>query len=113
MIAIMPWFQLSMELAALIAGVSMATFPYSNELNGKIKYIRDYFITLYFTSLGMQIPSPTIDPIWKAIIACIIVLMVRWIGIFCVVKILPGGDNRLAVVATMNLSEVSEFGLVL
>ena len=28
-IAILPWFQLSMELAALIAGVSMATFPYN------------------------------------------------------------------------------------
>jgi len=39
-IAILPFFNLSMALAALIAGTSMATFPYSTELNGKIKYSR-------------------------------------------------------------------------
>lgn len=37
-----------MELASLIAGVALATFPYSAEFNGKIKYIRDFFITLFF-----------------------------------------------------------------
>merc|ERR1719183_119018 len=76
-IALLPQFNLSMELAALIAGVSMATFPYSAELNGKIKYIRDYFITLYFVSLGMQIPTPTFDAILHAVVVVIIVLMIR------------------------------------
>merc|ERR1719446_1934427 len=108
MIAIMPWFQLSMELAALIAGVSMATFPYSAELNGKIKYIRDYFITLYFVSLGMQIPTPTFTAIWSAIVIGGIVLVIRWLGMFTIIELIEC-DNRLAVIATMNLSEVSEF----
>mmetsp|Transcript_84690 Transcript_84690/g.132307 ORF Transcript_84690/g.132307 Transcript_84690/m.132307 type:complete len:950 (+) Transcript_84690:21-2870(+) len=115
-IALLPWFNLSMELAALIAGVAMATFPYSAELNGKVKYIRDYFITLYFVSLGMQIPPISIGPILKALLVCLIVLPVRWLGLYTVIGTLDGCnllDNRLAVVATMNLSEVSEFGLVL
>lgn len=111
-IAILPFFGLSMELAALIAGVAMATFPYSAELNGKLKYIRDYFITLYFVSLGMQIPSPTFDAIWKSLMVCVVVLVVRWLGLFVVVELLER-DDRLAVISTMNLSEVSEFGLVL
>lgn len=37
----LPWVGVGMELAALIAGVALATFPYSAEFNGKIKYIRD------------------------------------------------------------------------
>merc|ERR1719401_2009884 len=56
--AILPFVGLSMELASLIAGVALATFPYSAEFNGKIKYIRDFFITLFFAGLGMQIPVP-------------------------------------------------------
>jgi len=114
-VAILSFVGLSMELAALIAGVSMATFPYNAELNGKVKYIRDYFITLYFVALGMQIPMPTGDTmwtIWTALVICIVVLSVRWIGIFSVSYML-GGGSRLAILATVNLSESSEFGLVL
>ncbi|CAK0832428.1 unnamed protein product, partial [Prorocentrum cordatum] len=70
-IAIQPYMGLSFELASLIAGVALATFPYSAEFNGKIKFIRDFFITLFFAQLGMQIPVPAILPIMTA------VLMVR------------------------------------
>merc|ERR1719230_952337 len=62
-IAILPFIGLSLELASLIAGVVLAAFPYSAEFNGKIKYIRDFFIVLFFVGLGMQIPVPTIDAI--------------------------------------------------
>ena len=30
----LPWVGVGMELAALIAGVALATFPYSAEFNG-------------------------------------------------------------------------------
>merc|ERR1719499_1604094 len=64
-LATLPYIGLSMELAALISGVALATFPYSAEFNGKIKYIRDFFITLFFCGLGMQVPEPTFEPIAK------------------------------------------------
>jgi Kef-type K+ transport system membrane component KefB len=111
-VAILSFVGLSMELAALIAGVSMATFPYNAELNGKVKYIRDYFITLFFVAVGMQIPMPTLEAVSTAVVICIVVLMVRWIGIFSVAYML-GGGSRLSILATVNLSESSEFGIVL
>merc|ERR1719394_122946 len=81
-LATLPFVGLSMELAALISGVALATFPYSAEFNGKIKYIRDFFITLFFVGLGMQIPVPTIDAILKGVLVAVVVLLVRWVGIF-------------------------------
>eukprot|EP00913_Durusdinium_trenchii_P000828 g772.t1 len=101
-----------MELAALIAGVALATFPYSAEFNGKIKYIRDFFITLFFAALGMQIPVPSAKPIFTALLIAICVLLFRWLGIFCLVYIL-GGSARLGILATINLSQISEFALVI
>merc|ERR1719163_1832029 len=65
--ATLPFIELSMELAALVSGVALATFPYSAEFNGKIKYIRDFFITLFFVGLGMQIPPLEAGPIAKAL----------------------------------------------
>mmetsp|Transcript_77180 Transcript_77180/g.194085 ORF Transcript_77180/g.194085 Transcript_77180/m.194085 type:complete len:369 (+) Transcript_77180:2-1108(+) len=110
--ATLPFVGLSMELASLISGVALATFPYSAEFNGKIKYIRDFFITLFFVGLGMQIPTPSIDAIGKACLVAVIVLVVRWIGIFSVVYLLGGGE-RLGAVSTINLSQISEFALVI
>ena len=90
----------------------MAALPYTAEFNGKIKYIRDFFITLFFVGLGMQIPAPTIEAIGTALLVCCVVLLFRWAGIFCIV-LASGGPFRLAAVSTINLSQISEFGLVI
>mmetsp|Transcript_137204 Transcript_137204/g.273831 ORF Transcript_137204/g.273831 Transcript_137204/m.273831 type:complete len:735 (-) Transcript_137204:239-2443(-) len=111
-IAVLPFLGLGMELASLIAGVALATFPYSAELNGKIKHIRDFFITLFFVSLGMQIPTPTIEAILMAVLIAAVVLVFRWLGIYCMVRTLRG-PAMLATLATLNLSQVSEFALVI
>ena len=41
-----------------------------------------------------------------------VVLLGRWLGIFCPIYFL-GGDVRPAVLSTVNLSQVSEFALVI
>src|SRR2546430_15183633 len=50
---------LSREMGALIAGVSLSTFPYNLDVMAKATSIRDFFVTLFFVALGMQIPVPT------------------------------------------------------
>jgi len=111
-LATLPFIGLSMELAALISGVALATFPYSAEFIGKIKYIRDFFIILFFVGLGMQIPVPTVEAVGKAVLVALVVVLFRWLGIFGVAMILRSG-HRLAALATINLSQVSEFALVI
>ncbi|MBK7056742.1 MAG: cation:proton antiporter [Leptospiraceae bacterium] len=49
---------LSMEMGALIAGISISTFPYHIHITAKISPLRDFFMTLFFISLGMKIPAP-------------------------------------------------------
>jgi len=111
-IAIQPYMGLSFELASLIAGVALATFPYSAEFNGKIKFIRDFFITLFFAQLGMQIPVPSPLPILTAMLLAFIVVAIRPVGIFLIARLM-GADTQLASLATLNLSQISEFALVI
>ena len=40
-------------------GSGMSTFPYNLDVIAKVITIRDFFVTLFFVALGMQIPSPT------------------------------------------------------
>ena len=49
---------LSREMGSLVAGVSLSTFPYALDVTAKVTTLRDFFITLFFVSLGMTIPIP-------------------------------------------------------
>merc|ERR1719254_352531 len=111
-IAILPFIGLPLELACLVAGVGLATFPFSNEFNGKIKYIRDFFITLFFVGLGMQVPPIELPTILTALLLTVVVLLCRWVGIYLPVVLL-GGQRRLGGIAAINLSEIGEFALVI
>jgi len=110
--AILPYLGLSMELAALIAGLSLAIFPYSTDFNTKIKYIRDFFLTIFFAGLGMLIPVPTIETLATAVLVSIIIILTRWLTIFMIV-VAVGGGGRLGALASINLSQLSEFALVI
>ncbi|MBU4407003.1 MAG: cation:proton antiporter, partial [Candidatus Altiarchaeota archaeon] len=48
---------LSIGVGAFLAGLSLAAFPYNIEIIGRIKSLRDFFATIFFVSLGMQIPA--------------------------------------------------------
>ena len=45
---------LSKEMGALIAGMSIAAFPYGTDVVAKLTGIRDFFVTLFFVSLGLK-----------------------------------------------------------
>ena len=112
LVAAHPAVGLSMEMGALIAGVSLAAYPYSMDVIAKAVSIRDFFITLFFVALGMQIPIPTPTVLLTAGAIVLVALAVRGVGIFGVLYATKAG-HRLSLLAAINLSQVSEFSLVI
>lgn len=110
--SILPFVELSMELGALISGAAMATFPYSADLNSKLHFVRDFFITIFFIGMGADIPAPTGAVVGKAVLLCVIVTVVRWASIPLLVTAV-GGHARVGVLATINLSQISELALAI
>jgi Kef-type K+ transport system membrane component KefB len=111
LVAAHPLVGLSMEMGALIAGISLATFPYSHEVMAKVTSIRDFFITLFFVALGMQIPLPEAGPLLAAAVVVLVLLATRLLTVFAPLYAL-GSGQRLAALATLNLAQISEFSLV-
>ncbi len=100
-------------MGALIAGASVASLPYSNEIIGKVGVVKDFFVTLFFVGLGMGIPRPEgLDVIILAILFAALALLARYI-VFLPLLYLTGLDRRGAVVASTRLAQVSEFSLVI
>lgn len=103
---------LSLEMGGLVAGISIASYPYHTEIAAKISSLRDFFITLFFVALGLQIPSPTSEVVALTGLIVVFVLFSRVLTMFPVLYKLRYG-NRASLVPPLNLSQVSEFSLVL
>jgi Kef-type K+ transport system membrane component KefB len=102
---------LSREMGALIAGISLSTFPYNLDVMAKAVSIRDFFVTLFFVALGMQISVPSLDVVLIALAASGFVIVSR----LCVVPILYALrlGHRTSLLPAINLAQVSEFSIVI
>ena len=103
---------LSREMGALVAGVALSTFPYTLDVAAKVTSLRDFFVTLFFVALGMKIPSPTLPLLVGAIGMAAFVIASRLVTVFPVLHCL-GLGHRVSLLPAINLSQVSEFSLVI
>jgi len=107
-------FNLSLEMGALIAGVAISTFPYNLDIISKIVNIRDFFITLFFVALGMEIPNPlnNLGMFLVAGAAALFLIASRFLSVYPLLYFLKNG-NRVSLLTSINLSQLSEFALVI
>jgi Kef-type K+ transport system membrane component KefB len=103
--------ELSREMGALIAGVSISTYPYALDVTAKVTSLRDFFVTLFFVGLGMSIPVPSGALITGALLFAIFTVISRFITTFAPLYFLDQG-LRASLLPAINLSQISEFSLV-
>jgi Kef-type K+ transport system membrane component KefB/Trk K+ transport system NAD-binding subunit len=106
------WVGLSKEMGALIAGMVIAGFPYGTEVTARLTGVRDFFITLFFLALGLKTPRPTLMLVSIAVVAAAMVIVTRFavlMPMFAALRL----DVRSAGVVAINLSQISEFSLVI
>jgi len=103
---------LSREMGALIAGISLSAYPYSLDVTAKIVTLRDFFITLFFVTLGTKIPRPSPDLLLTSLMVSGFLVASRLLSITPILHALKMG-NRISIVPALNLSQISEFSLVI
>lgn len=105
------WLSLSREMGALIAGVSLSTFPYALDVTAKVTTLRDFFITLFFVALGMTIPVPGLSVIGLALMIAAFTVVSRLVTTFAPLYLMKQG-LRASLLPALNLAQISEFSLV-
>lgn len=103
---------LSKEMGALIAGISISSFPYSIHITAKTLPLRDFFLTLFFVSLGMKIIVPQIGMILMALAIVIFVILSRFLTIYPLLAF-SGAGRRTSFISSLNIAQISEFSLVI
>jgi len=106
------YLKLSTAMGALIAGVMISTFPYTLDVAAKVTSLRDFFVTLFFVGLGMNIPMPTINCLLWTLFVCLVLIASRLVTVFPVLYSLRQG-HRVSLLPAINLCQMSELSLVL
>src|SRR3989338_1954568 len=107
------WSGFSMSIGAFIAGMLLANLPYRLEITSKLRSLRDFFATLFFVSLGMQLSFETLQGLfWPVVIFVLLTLLLKPLILLGICNAF-GYTKRSAFITAISLAQVSEFSLIL
>lgn len=103
----------SIEVGALFAGVTLAHLPYVHQIGAKLKPLRDFFIILFFISLGEGLNLQGLGEVLvPALILSVIVLILKPLAVMTSLGSLRY-TKRTSFKTGINLSQISEFSIIL
>jgi len=103
----------SLEVGALFAGVSLASLPYAIEMSARLKPLRDFFLILFFITLGETFGFSNLgDALVPALILSAIVLIGKPILVMASLGLM-GYTKFTSFKAGIHLSQISEFSILL
>lgn len=107
------WAGFSIEIGAVIAGISLGASPYQSQIASRIRPLRDFFIILFFIVLGSQMQIGDINSaITPALILALFVLVADPFILFFVMRRMKY-TRRNSFLAGITAAQVSEFGFIL
>lgn len=102
----------SIEIGALFAGVSLASLPYAREMASRLKPLRDFFIVIFFITLGhTMVPNQLGSVILPALVFAVIVIVLKPLAVLINMGV-QGYTKRASFKTAISMSQVSEFSLV-
>ena len=103
----------SLEIGAFLAGLALARLPYHLEIVGRVRSLRDFFITIFFVLLGSQLLFANLTAMaWPFIILSLFVLVGNPL-IVMVIMGLMGYTKRTGFLVGLTVAQISEFSLIL
>ena len=103
----------SHEVGALFAGVALAGLPYAAEMAAKLKPLRDFFIVIFFVTLGETF---TFGALQQSIVPALVLSAIVIFGKPLFVMLSLGAQRYTKLTsfkAAIHLSQISEFSIIL
>lgn len=103
----------SIEIGAIIAGISLSSSPYQPEIASRMKPLRDFFLIIFFIVLGSEMSIASIGSIWlPGLILSLFILVGNPLILYLLFRKLKF-TRRNSFLAGVTAAQVSEFGFVI
>ncbi|MEA3378182.1 MAG: cation:proton antiporter [Nanoarchaeota archaeon] len=112
-VAISNIFGFSIAIGAFIGGVVLANLPYHYNIIGRVLPLKDFFSTIFFVSLGMQLALFNLHNLMKPFLIFLGVVIILKPIIIILILSMFGYGRRISFIAGIGLAQISEFALIL
>ncbi|MEZ5327394.1 MAG: cation:proton antiporter [Verrucomicrobiales bacterium] len=106
-------FGLSVALGAFVAGVVVSESTYSHRILADILPFKDFFLTLFFISIGLMIDARSLAGLWFPVVIGTIAILVTKTAVAFFAAQLLRFPVRPCLTAALAVSSIGEFSLVL
>jgi Kef-type K+ transport system membrane component KefB len=103
----------SIEIGAIVAGITLSSSPYQPEIASRIKPLRDFFLIMFFILLGSEMNMASISAIWlPGVVLSLFILIGNPLILYFLFRLLKF-TRRNSFLAGLTAAQVSEFGFVI
>ncbi|MDD5177951.1 MAG: cation:proton antiporter [Candidatus Nanoarchaeia archaeon] len=102
----------SIAIGAFMIGVGLANLPYNYEIVGRVVSLKDFFSTIFFVSLGMQLVMISTELLVLLLVLVLAVILLKPLIVMIITSI-ASYETRTAFLTSLSLGQVSEFSLLL
>ncbi|MBI2436618.1 MAG: cation:proton antiporter [Candidatus Magasanikbacteria bacterium] len=107
------WLGFSLEIGAIVAGITLGSSAFQSEIISRIKPLRDFFIVIFFIILGTEISLTHVSEIFGiGMILSVFILFGNSFILYRIFRLLKF-TRRNSFLAGVTAAQVSEFGFVL
>ncbi|MBU0666157.1 MAG: cation:proton antiporter [Nanoarchaeota archaeon] len=107
------YFGFSIAIGAFIGGITLANLPYNTEIASRVKSLRDFFSTLFFVSLGMELVLTNISHWIPTLIVLTLLIVVFKPLLITIIWCITGYKRKTALLTGISLAQTSEFSLII
>lgn len=103
----------SIEIGGFLAGLALANSSENFQIIGKIKSLRDFFITIFFVILGMSMSFSSLSNILLPVLVFSLFVLIGNPIIVMIIMGLMGFRKRTSFLAGLTVAQISEFSLII
>ena len=103
---------LSPEIGAFLAGISLAQLPLAHDLRRRLHPLMNFFIAIFFISLGVQMELEAATAHWFAAIVLSLFVIIGNPFIFMFIIARGGYNERTAFMTSVTVAQISEFSFI-
>ncbi len=107
------YLNFSIEVGALLAGVTLSISPYRHHMSSLLKPLRDFFILMFFLFLGSQMVFEGIGNYIVEIIGLSLFILIGNALIVLILLTRMGYSSRTSFFSGLTVAQISEFSLIL
>ncbi len=104
----------SIAIGAFVAGLTIANLPYNIEVMARVRSLKDFFATLFFVTLGMELILTDINAslLWFIFVLIIFTTLFKPF-ITMIICSYFGYTKRISFLTSIDLAQISEFSLII